>query len=88
MFQKSKPERGIKDRSRQEDPCQKKYTAKWTKGVPEPKRGETMIEQEVVDYYRDQLTPCKGHKLVEFTYELPFTSVGKPDRKALRKLQI
>jgi len=70
-----------------------------TIGVPDPKRGETvkvfivtkprqtMSEQEVIDFCREQLTPYKVPKLVEFIDELPLTPVGKPDRKALRKLQ-
>jgi len=71
-----------------------------TIGVPDPKRGETvkvfivtkpgetMTEQEVIDYCREQLTPYKVPKLVEFIDELPLTPVGKPDRNALRKLQV
>ena len=70
-----------------------------TIGVPDPKRGETvkvfivtkpgqtMSEQEVIDFCREQLTPYKVPRLVEFIDELPLTPVGKPDRKALRKLQ-
>jgi len=68
-----------------------------TLGVPDPKRGETvkvfiqtkpgqnLTEQEVIDYCKERLTPYKVPKIVEFIDELPVTSVGKPDRKALRK---
>ena len=65
-------------------------------GVPDPKRGETvkvfiqtkpgqtMTEQEVIDYCKERLTPYKVPKIVEFVDEVPLTSVGKVDRKMLR----
>lgn len=68
-----------------------------TIGVPDPKRGETvkvfvvlkpgesMTEQEVIDYCKERLAGYKVPKLVEFIDELPRTSVGKADRKALRE---
>jgi long-chain acyl-CoA synthetase len=68
-----------------------------TVGVPDPKRGETvkvflqlkermeMDEGEVVRYCRERLTAYKVPKIVEFIDEVPLTSVGKPDRKALKE---
>lgn len=68
-----------------------------TVGVPDPvrgetvkvflqlKEGETMDEEEVVAYCRERLTPYKVPKIVEFIDEIPLTSVGKADRKALRE---
>jgi long-chain acyl-CoA synthetase len=67
-----------------------------TLGVPDPKRGETvkvfiqtrpgqtLTEQEVIDYCKERLTPYKVPKIVEFIDELPLTSVGKADRNVLR----
>ena len=69
-----------------------------TIGVPDEKRGETvkvfvvpkpglsMTEDEVVSYCRERLAPYKVPKIVEFINEVPRTSVGKPDRKALRAM--
>lgn len=70
-----------------------------TIGIPDETRGETvkvfavtqpsqsLTEQEVIDYCAERLTPYKVHKFVEFIDEIPLTSVGKPDRKALRNRQ-
>lgn len=65
-------------------------------GVPDEKRGETvkvfvvlrpgetMTQEEVIAYCRQQLAPYKVPKIVEFIDALPRTSVNKVDRKALR----
>lgn len=65
-------------------------------GVPDEKRGETvkvfivkklgesLTEQEVINYCKDQLAPYKVPRMVEFIDQLPLTAVGKPDRKELR----
>lgn len=69
-----------------------------TIGVPDEKRGETVksyvilkpgesaTEQELIDYCRERLAPYKAPKILEFIGQLPRTSMGKPDRKALRAL--
>jgi long-chain acyl-CoA synthetase len=69
-----------------------------TIGAPDEKRGETVkscvilkpgatiTEQELIDYCRERLAPYKVPKIIEFIDELPRTSLGKPDRKALRAL--
>jgi len=69
-----------------------------TIGVPDEKRGETVkscviikpeatiTEQELIDYCRERLAPYKVPKIIEFIDDLPKTSLGKPDRKALRAL--
>lgn len=49
-------------------------------GVPWPD-----VDVKVVVYCRERLTAYKVPKIVEFIDEVPLTSVGKPDRKALRK---
>ncbi|HPF20276.1 MAG TPA: long-chain fatty acid--CoA ligase, partial [Syntrophomonas sp.] len=70
-----------------------------TIGVPDEKRGETvkvfvvlkpgqsMTEEEVIDFCKQQLAPYKVPKIVEFIDSVPRTSVGKPDRKALRAME-
>jgi long-chain acyl-CoA synthetase len=68
-------------------------------GIPDPKRGETikafvilkpgetMTEQEVIDYCRQYLTPYKVPTAVAFIDELPRTNVGKPMRVILRDME-
>lgn len=70
-----------------------------TIGVPDEKRGETvkvfvvlkpgesMTEEEVIDFCKQQLAPYKVPKIVEFIDSVPRTSIGKPDRKALRAME-
>jgi len=69
-------------------------------GVPDEKRGEsiklfivtkpdmTMTEEEVIAYCKESLSAYKVPKYVEFIDELPLTSFGKPDRKALRQMEM
>ena len=68
-------------------------------GVPDEKRGqsiklfvvlkpgETMTEEEVLAHCRKDLAAYKIPKYVEFLTEIPRTSVGKPDRKALSAME-
>lgn len=68
-------------------------------GIPDEKRGETvkayvvvkpgkvMTAEDIIDYCKERLAPYKVPKVVEFINELPRTSVGKPDRKALRAME-
>ncbi|MGI6549789.1 MAG: long-chain-fatty-acid--CoA ligase [Syntrophomonadales bacterium] len=48
------------------------------------KPGESLTAEEVIAYCRERLAPYKVPSQVEFIDELPRTSVGKPDRKALQ----
>lgn len=71
-----------------------------TVGVPDDYRGETvkvfvvvrdgesMTEQEVIDYCRQRLAKYKVPRLVEFIDELPKGSVGKVLRRKLREMEI
>ena len=42
------------------------------------------IEKEILDHCRENLTPYKVPKLIEFTDAIPLTAVGKVDKKVLR----
>ncbi len=65
-------------------------------GIPDEKRGEsvklfivtkpgeTMTENEAIEYCKERLSPYKVPKCVEFIDELPLTAIGKPDRKVLK----
>jgi long-chain acyl-CoA synthetase len=64
-------------------------------GIPDERSGEavkvfavrtdeSITEQDVKDYCREQLTGYKRPKIVEFRDELPKTNVGKILRRALR----
>ncbi len=49
------------------------------------KEGETMTEDEVIQYCKENLAPYKVPKLVEFRDELPKTMIGKVLRRMLRE---
>jgi long-chain acyl-CoA synthetase len=51
------------------------------------KPGEEMTCDEVMDYCKEQLAPCKVSKIVEFIDQLPRTLFGKPDRRKLRTME-
>ena len=64
-------------------------------GVPDERSGEivkifavrkdeSLTEQDILDYCRENLTGYKRPKLIEFRDELPKTNVGKILRRALR----
>jgi len=42
------------------------------------------LEKEIVKYCRENMAPYKVPKVIEFVDELPLTTVGKVDKKALR----
>ena len=42
------------------------------------------LEQEIIEYCRENMSPYKRPKTIEFVDQLPLTSVGKVDKKALR----
>ena len=65
-------------------------------GVPDPKSTEAvkvfvvrkdpqLTEADIKTFAREQLTPYKCPRLVEFRDELPKTNVGKILRRALRE---
>jgi long-chain acyl-CoA synthetase len=69
-------------------------------GIPDPKRGESlkltlvlkpgeeMTVEEVREFCKSNLSGYKVPVEVAFLSELPVTSVGKPDRKRLRQLEL
>lgn len=69
-------------------------------GIPDPKRGESlklalvlkpgesMTEAEARDFCKENLSGYKVPREVVFLDTLPVTSVGKPDRKTLRQMQL
>jgi len=42
------------------------------------------LEQEIISFCRENMSPFKVPKIVEIVDEIPLTSVGKVDKKALR----
>ncbi len=42
------------------------------------------LEQEIISFCRENMSPFKVPKIVEIVNEIPLTSVGKVDKKALR----
>lgn len=51
------------------------------------RKGETMNEQEIIEYCRQQLAPYKVPRIIEFIDTLPKSPIGKILRKDLRALE-
>ncbi|MFQ5706424.1 MAG: long-chain fatty acid--CoA ligase [bacterium] len=47
------------------------------------KRGETLTEEEVIEYCKEKMAPFKAPKLVEFRQGLPKSNIGKVLRRVL-----
>lgn len=68
-----------------------------TIGIPDPqkgerikvfivlKEGESATPEELIDYFKERLTPYKVPSIVEFRDELPKSMIGKILRRALRE---
>ena len=68
-------------------------------GIPDPYRGETvkvfvvttagetLTENEVIDYCKEKLAAYKVPKIVEFMDDLPKSAIGKILRKELREIE-
>lgn len=56
------------------------------KAVIVPKRGETLTEEEVLDYVSSRLAPFKKPRKVVFVEDLPRSETGKIDKKKVREL--
>jgi long-chain acyl-CoA synthetase len=60
------------------------YRGETVKAFVVPKEGETLTEEEIIDFCREKLAAYKAPKMVEFRDELPKSAVGKILRKVLR----
>jgi len=60
------------------------YRGETVKAYIVVKPGETLTEQEILDFCKEKLAPYKRPKMVEFRAELPKSAVGKLLRKVLR----
>ncbi|MFH1952162.1 MAG: AMP-binding protein [Pseudomonadota bacterium] len=50
-----------------------------------PERVEERVKDEILAFARENLSPYKVPKIIEFMEQLPLTPIGKVDKKALRK---
>jgi len=48
-------------------------------------RAEEGVRDEILAFAKENLSPYKIPKIIEFMEELPLTPIGKVDKKALRK---
>jgi len=64
------------------------YRGETVKAFVVLKEGESMTDQEVIDYCKEKLAKYKVPKLVEFIDTLPKSNVGKILRKELRQMEI
>ncbi|MCD4677344.1 MAG: hypothetical protein K8S18_15330 [Desulfobacula sp.] len=42
------------------------------------------LEQKIMEFYKENMSPYKRPRIIEFVDQLPLTSVGKVDKKLLR----
>ena len=52
------------------------------------KEGETLTEEQIVDYCKERLAAYKVPKIVEFVEDLPKSTVGKILRREVRDLEL
>jgi len=60
------------------------YRGETVKAFIVPKEGETLTEEEIIQFCEEKLAAYKRPKLLEFRKELPKSAVGKILRKVLR----
>ena len=63
------------------------YRGETVKAFVVVKEGETLTEQEVIDFCKENLAAYKVPKIVEFIEELPKTTVGKVLRRKLVEME-
>lgn len=63
------------------------YRGETVKAIVVPKKGVDLTEEEVIQYCRGKIAKFKVPRKVEIRSELPKTSIGKVDRKALRAIE-
>ena len=64
-----------------------KYRGETVKAFIVVKEGESLTEEEVVKYCKENLAAYKVPKLIEFVDELPKSVVGKILRRKLREME-
>ena len=64
------------------------YRGETVKAFIVAKEGETLMEEEVVNYCKKNLAPYKVPKLIEFIDELPKSAVGKVLRRKLKDMEV
>jgi long-chain acyl-CoA synthetase len=63
------------------------YRGQTVKAVVQPRAGETLTEDELIEFLRDQVSPMERPRIVAFRDAIPLTPVGKPDKKALLRAE-
>ncbi len=63
------------------------YRGETVKAFVVVKQGETLSEQEVIDFCKERLAPYKVPKMIAFMDELPKTAVGKILRRKLKDME-
>jgi long-chain acyl-CoA synthetase len=63
------------------------YRGETVKAFVVVKKGETLTEEEVITYCRENLAPYKVPKIIEFIDELPKSAVGKVLRRKLKEIE-
>ncbi|WP_287155237.1 AMP-binding protein [Candidatus Solincola tengchongensis] len=64
------------------------YRGEKVKAFVVVKPGESLTEEEVIAYCRENLAPHNGPKAIEFVEELPKSTVGKILRRELREREL
>jgi long-chain acyl-CoA synthetase len=64
------------------------YRGETIKAFVVPKPGETLTEEEVIAYCKEQLAPYKVPKRVEFMEDLPKSNIGKVLRRKLKEMEL
>jgi long-chain acyl-CoA synthetase len=63
------------------------YRGETVKAFVVVKQGETLSEQEVIDFCKERLAPYKVPKIIAFIDELPKSAVGKILRRKLKDME-
>ena len=63
------------------------YRGETVKAFVVVKKGETLTEEDVITYCRQNLAPYKVPKIIEFIDELPKSAVGKVLRRKLKEME-
>jgi long-chain acyl-CoA synthetase len=64
-----------------------KYRGETVKAFIVPKEGETLTEDEVIEFCRERLAAYKVPKIIEFMDELPKSAIGKVLRRKLKEME-